>query len=76
MIVHSNHYKQKSSCTILFDLKIEQSKNIHDNPPNDYELILLVIIWNDTFYDKKFRIIKKCHVGRHNLLQSPFGSFL
>jgi len=40
------------------------------NPPNDYELILLVIINHDTFYDKKSRIIKKCHVGRHNLLQS------
>jgi len=41
--------------------------NTH-NPPNDYELILLVIIWNNTFYDKKARIIKKYHVGRHNLL--------
>jgi len=46
------------------------------NPPNDYELILLVIICYNTFHDKKARIIKKCYVGRHNLLQSRFGAFL
>ena len=40
------------------------------NPLYDYELILHVIINHDTFYDKKSRIIKKCYVGRHNLLQS------
>jgi len=44
--------------------------NYSHNPPNDYEVVLLVIIWNNTFYDKKVRIIKKCYVGRHNLLQS------
>ena len=56
----------------------EQSLNSNNphNPPNDYELILLVIILNNTFYDKKFKIIKKCYVGRHNLLQSTFGAFL
>ncbi len=50
----------------------EQSLNSNNphNPPNDYELNLLIIILHDVFYDKKLRIIKKCHVGRHNLLQS------
>ncbi len=53
----------------FFKNKSRISNNSH-NPPNDYELILLVIILHVTFYDKSFKIIKKCYVGRHNLLQS------
>ena len=52
------------------------NSNHPHNPPNDYELILLVIILHVTFYDKSFKIIKKCYVGRHNLLQMRFGAFL
>jgi hypothetical protein len=44
---------------IFFKNKSWDNNNPH-NPPNDYELILLVIIWNGTFYDKLFKIIKKC----------------
>jgi len=49
-------------------LKFEMLQFLMDNPPNDYELILLVIILHDAFYDKKARIIKKCH-ARHSNLQ-------
>ena len=53
----------------FFQSKSRYSNHPH-NPPNDYEVVLLIIILNNTFYDKKSRIIKKWYVGHHNLLQS------
>ena len=43
----------------FFTSKLWWNDNPH-NPPNDYELILLIIICYRTFYDKSFKIIKKC----------------